>query len=97
MAMETDDNVELSANRRKLICRSGDGRVNWWRGAPSYEEWQRLKPGKIDCKIELGTFLYVATDSYNTVTAVFTPYGGLDFNLVYSVDNGELLEIREAR
>jgi hypothetical protein len=95
--METDNNVELSADRSKLICRSGDGGIKWSRAAPSYEEWQRLKPGKIDCRVELGTFLYTARDSSNIIAAVFTPYGGLDFNLVYSADNGELLEIREAR
>jgi hypothetical protein len=89
--------AEISDDGRYLICRSVDGRVKWMRGAPSNAEWHRLRKRSIDSDVEAGRFKYVESHISEVIVAVFTPYRGLDFNLTYTVDAGELIKISEAR
>jgi hypothetical protein len=89
--------AEIADEGRYLICRSVDGRVKWTRGAPSNTEWHRLRKRSIDSDVEAGRFKYVESQISEVIVAVFTPYRGLDFNLTYTVDAGELIKISEAR
>lgn len=89
--------AEILDDGRCLICRTADGRVKWTRRAPSIAEWHRLTKRSIDSDVEAGRFKYVESQISEVIVAIFTPYRGLDFNLTYTVDAGELIKISEAR
>lgn len=96
MAVEVDVG-EISLDGKTLICRSQNGDVRWSKGAPSLFEWRRLTKRRIDGDVAAGIFRYVERGVAGFIVAVFTPSRGLDFNLTYALDTGELIRINEAR
>lgn len=70
----------------------------WTARAPSLSDWQRLWRGNQTAdSLAHGVFRWVNGCDAKEVVVVFSPLGGLDFNLTYSVATGELLKIAEAR
>ena len=96
MAGEVDVG-EISLDGKTLICRSPNGEVSWSNGTPSLLDWRRLTKRRVDGDVAAGIFRYVERRVAGFIVAVFTPYRGLDFNLTYAVDTGELIRIDEAR
>jgi hypothetical protein len=91
-------NAEIAAGGKEIIYCSSDGQVRWRRGSPTAEEWQRLALyPQTDINLVSGRFQYVQHEGYGEIIAVFTPSRGLDFNLTYDVNSGELKKIHEAR
>jgi hypothetical protein len=89
--------VEISNDGERLICMTSEGKIRWSKGAPSSYDWQRLVNVKVEQNLARGKFQYAGAAKDGTIIAVFTPFGGLDFNLIYSIDTGELIKIHEAR
>ena len=72
--------------------------AEWAAGAPTLAEWQRLWRGNQTAdSLARGIFRWVDGIDEKEVIVVFSPYGGLDFNLTYSAADGELTRITEAR
>ena len=96
--MITDEaTTKISDDGKILICISKDQNVRWKRKGPSIYEWQRLSKKHASVDVENGRFQYAGNESHGKIVAVFTPWCGLDFNLTYLADSGELLSIDEAR
>jgi len=90
--------VDISDDGKAITCKGGDGIAKWTMGNPSYEDWQRLGHGiYTEDALRQGIFRWVNGITENDVTVVFSPYGGLDFNLTYSVPSAKLIKITEAR
>lgn len=96
MAGEVDVG-EISLDGKTLICRAPNGDLRWSKRAPSLFDWRRLSKHPIDGDVTAGIFRYVEREVAGFIIAVFTPYCGLDFNLRYAADTGELIRIDEAR
>lgn len=47
--------------------------------------------------LEAGRFQYAGVENDGVIIAIFTSGRSLDFNLIYTADNGDLIEIHEAR
>lgn len=88
--------AEVSGDGKRLTSRSIDGHIRWMKCAPSVEEWSRLAKYPLTGNLEHGRFQWL-DESKGIIYAVFRPYCGLDFNLVYIADTGELINIHEAR
>ncbi|SDI70665.1 hypothetical protein SAMN04487926_12259 [Paraburkholderia steynii] len=70
----------------------------WTARTPSLSEWQiHFHGNQTEESLARGQFMWVNGLSDEEVTVVFSPYRGLDFNLIYSILSGKLLKIEEAR
>jgi hypothetical protein len=90
--------VTISDDEKALIYRSADGELKWRWGPPDAAEWRRLKQGRMVPEgLATGRFRYASVISHERVETWFQPERGLDFNLIYDTERGELLSIADAR
>lgn len=89
--------AKISDDGKSVTCYSANGRLMWTRYAPSYADWQRLAKRPVAVDLAAGVFRYVGDELEGVIIAVFTPGRGLDFNLTYTAETGDLIRINEAR
>jgi hypothetical protein len=90
--------MKIADDEKKICLVNEFDSVLWTAGIPKLADWRRLSGGtQSDVALESGIFRWVNGGDDSEVVVVFSPYGGLDFNLTYSVLTGELLRIHEAR
>jgi hypothetical protein len=87
----------ISADNKELFCVDLLGNVVWRRTVPSLAEWERFASSERARDVARGVFLYVADESPEVITVVYTSSGGLDMNISIAVNSGEICGIREAR
>jgi hypothetical protein len=89
--------VEISMDGKQVIFKNYRNEIRWVRTVPSFEDWKKFAGNDIEQNLAKGIFQYAGIDPNGEVIAVFTPFGGLDFNLTFSSQTGQLLRIHEAR
>jgi len=90
--------LNISDDGRQICLVDECNRVLWAAGVPPLADWRRLCGGmQSDASLERGVYRWVNGADNFKIVVVFSPYGGLDFNLTYSISSGELLDIQEAR
>ncbi|SDY89865.1 hypothetical protein SAMN04515617_12821 [Collimonas sp. OK242] len=95
---QTIPTVDISNDGKTITYKGGDGIAKWIVGIPSLGDWQRLGRGVYkEEALKQGIFRWLSGITENDVTVVFSPHGGLDFNLSYSVKNAKLIKIFETR
>lgn len=91
-------NLEISGDGKRIAWVRQGGICEWEAIAPTPEEWRKLTLfDRTKESIEGGVYAWVNGVIGDEVAVVFSPKGGLDFNLFYSISSGNLLRISEAR
>ncbi|MHA6848777.1 hypothetical protein [Ralstonia syzygii] len=90
--------LEISSDGKRIAWVSGAGSPEWAATAPTPAEWKQLTSfDRTQEFLEGGVYAWVNGIVDDEVAVVFSPRGGLDFNLFYSISSGCLLRITEAR
>jgi hypothetical protein len=89
--------VTIADDGKSISCIEG-ARTVWTAVSPSLEEWRALGHGSYtEEALRSGVFRWVSAVNDREVVVVFSPRGGLDFNLTYARPMGNLIKIFEAR
>jgi len=90
--------LEVSSNGKRIAWVGEGGSPQWLATAPTPAEWKQLTSfDRTQESLEGGVYAWVNGVVDDEVAIVFSPQGGLDFNLFYSISSGRLLRIAEAR
>ena len=90
--------LEVSSDGKRIAWVGEAGSTQWEAAAPTVAEWKQLTSfDRTQKSLEGGVYAWVNGIVDDEVAVVFTPLGGLDFNLIYSIPSGRLLRITEAR
>jgi hypothetical protein len=95
---EIMSHLEISDDGKRITWVGQDGKSEWGAIPPTPAEWKKLTLlDRTRESLEEGVFAWVNGIVDDEVTVVFSPRGGLDFNMCYSISSGNLLRISEAR
>lgn len=90
--------LEISGDGKRIAWVGQGGSPEWEAAAPTPTEWKQLTTFDRTLEsLEGGVYAWVNGIIGDEVAVVFSPRGGLDFNLFYSIASGRLLGITEAR
>lgn len=90
--------LEISSDGKRIAWVGEGGSTKWAAAVPTLAEWKQLTSfDRTQESLEGGVFAWVNGMVDDEVAVVFSPRGGLDFNLFYSISSGRLLRIAEAR
>lgn len=88
----------ISGDGTMISCVDQGAGTEWVRCVPTPTEWQSFWRGNQTAdSLARGIFRWISEISDDEVIVVFSPYGGLDFNLTYRITDGRLINITEAR
>lgn len=90
--------LEVSDNGKRIAWMGEGGSPLWTATAPTPAEWKQLTSfDRTYESLQGGVYAWVNGMADDEVAVVFSPLGGLDFNLFYSISSGHLLRVAEAR
>ena len=93
-----DGAISTALSPGEVVVRNRDHSVRWRKKAPSQSEWSALwAPLDLPDRLARGEYRYVQSQTDDELVVVFTPYGGLDWNIWFDVKTGSILRIAEAR
>ncbi|RCS56442.1 hypothetical protein DU000_12440 [Parvibium lacunae] len=89
VSLSEHNSVTSSIKPQSVKVTNNNGALLWERSTPTLAEWGEVwMPSDIEDRLKKGQYQYVNGETSDTITVVFTPYGGLDFNITFNKING---------